>query len=213
MGKLSKWARFTPLSGVLAVVLGVAATAVLAHDDTQTPLPTGPTGQQVIAFYEQHSTTERLAALLLSLAFLFFLFFAGVLRSYLAKVPAEGLASLSLAGAAVETAGQVATPSFIWAILGAPPSSLAPASAQALYVLANNGLNLVNAVGIMVFSIAAGLAILRDGTLPGWLGWMAILIGLLVLTPLDPIQFVVLLVWLPIVSIFMVKRSKPAPAA
>jgi hypothetical protein len=44
-----------------------------------------------------------------------------------------------------------------------------------------------NTAGLIVFGIAAGLAILNSGRLPRWLGWMAIAMAVVVVTPAEAV--------------------------
>ena len=67
-----------------------------------------------------------------------------------------------------------------------------------------------------VFGIAAGLAILRGGRLPRWLGWVAIGMAVVVVTPAESLSFLALVVWMVIVSILIWMRGgrpRPEPAA
>ena len=93
-------------------------------------------GRRVIAFYEAHGSSARTSDYLWMLALVFFLLFAGSLRSYLRRTPAAvALSSVVLAGAAVLTAGGCVYFGFDYA-LATVPGHLAPAAAQALNVLA-----------------------------------------------------------------------------
>jgi hypothetical protein len=64
-----------------------------------------------------------------------------------------------------------------------------------------------------VFGIAAGLAILRGATLPKWLGWVAIVLGVASPTPAALVALLGLLVWIVVVSILIFIRSKPTAAS
>ena len=65
-----------------------------------------------------------------------------------------------------------------------------------------------NTAGMIVFAIAAGLAVLRSRSFPRWLGWMAIAMAVLVVTPAESLSFVALVVWMVIVSILMWMRDR-----
>lgn len=58
-----------------------------------------------------------------------------------------------------------------------------------------------------MFGIASGIAILRGAPLPNWLGWVAILIGIVVVTPAEFVAVIVLAVWIVIVSILIATRN------
>jgi hypothetical protein len=206
---LSRWSRWACLTGVVFVALVVLGGPVAAGN-TPSSKATGP---QVIAFFAANRSRERASAVLLTLAFIVFLFFAGSLRSYLRRTKAvEGLSAVVLAAAAVLAAGQTAGTGLIFALTDAP-THLSPGAAQALNLLSND-MVLTNAAGFSAFGIASGLAILRGAALPNWLGWMSILIGVVVVTPAEFAAVIALAVWITIVSILIATRSDLAePAA
>lgn len=63
------------------------------------------------------------------------------------------------------------------------------------------------ASGGFVFGIASGLAILRGAQLPIWLGWVAIVIGIVTVTPAMLVGLVAYFVWAVIAGVLMWKRS------
>ena len=84
---------------------------------------------------------------------------------------------------------------------------LDPSVAQALNALSNDAVA-TNTAGMIVFGIAAGLAVLRSRSFPRWLGWIAIAMAVLVVTPAESLSFVALVVWMVIVSILMWMRDR-----
>jgi hypothetical protein len=209
---LRGWSRWAPLTGLVSAVLGVAGGAIEIITN-----PPGPdaSGKEVSAFYSGQGGTQQLAAALLALAFVFFLFFAGFLRSHLRETPdLEALSTIALAGAVVETAGQTMGAGYVWT-LAQGAGHLDSSAAQALNALSNNAVA-TNTAGMIVFGIGAGLAILRGGRLPRWLGWVAIAMAVVVVTPAEGFSFLALIVWMVIVSILIWMRSGQArqePAA
>jgi hypothetical protein len=202
---LSRWNRWASLTGVVFVVLVVLGGPVAGGS---TP-GSNATGEHVIAFFEAHRSRERASAVLLTLAFIIFLFFAGSLRTFLRqKKSVEGLSSVALAAAAVLVAGQTLSSGLTFALSDAP-TRLSPGAAQALNLLSND-MVLTSAAGFSAFGIAGGIAILRGAPLPNWLGWMAVLIGVVVLTPAEFVAAIALAVWIIIVSILIATRSTAA---
>jgi hypothetical protein len=56
--------------------------------------------------------------------------------------------------------------------------------------------------------VASGLAILRGAALPRWLGWAAIVIGILALVlPIAFLALLLLLIWILVVSILIYRRQ------
>jgi uncharacterized membrane protein YhaH (DUF805 family) len=188
---------------LVSAVLGVAGGAI---EVITNPPGADASGKEVIAFYSAQGGTQQLAGALLALAFVFFLFFAGSLRSYLRQTPdLEALSTIAVAGAAVETAGQTIGAGYVWT-LAQGAGHLESSAAQALNALSNNAVA-TNTAGMIVFGIAAGLAILRSRRLPSWLGWLAIAMAVLVVTPVEAVSFLALVVWMVVLSILIWRRG------
>jgi len=203
---VDRLSRFAPLTGVVYGLLTLVAFASVSGAPSSSA-----SGAKVIAFYESHRTDARVSDMLWMLAFAFFVLFAGTLRSHLRRnAPADGLGSVVLAGAAVFAAGAVVYFNFDFA-LAVVPQHLAPAAAQALNVLALN-MALAPSAGGFIFGVTTGLAILRGGALPTWLGWAAIVIGLIALTPGLIVALVLFALWAAVMGIVIWRRS-PAVAA
>jgi uncharacterized membrane protein YhaH (DUF805 family) len=200
---LRGWSRWAPLTGLVSAVLGVAGGAI---EVITNPPGADASGKEVIAFYSAQGGTQQLAGALLALAFVFFLFFTGSLRSYLRQTPdLEALSTIAVAGAAVETAGQTIGAGYVWT-LAQGAGHLESSAAQALNALSNNAVA-TNTAGMIVFGIAAGLAILRSRRLPSWLGWLAIAMAVLVVTPVEAVSFLALVVWMVVLSILIWRRG------
>jgi len=194
--------RLAPLTGVVFAVLAVAAFGTASGAPSATA-----SGARVIAFYEEHGSSAQASDYLWMLALAFFLLFAGSLRGYLHRTPAAAaLGSVVLAGAAVLTAGGCVYFGFDYT-LATVPGHLAPAAAQALNVLALK-LFLPVSAGGLVFGVSSGLAILRGAQLPKWLGWVAIVIGIVIATPAGLIGLVAFVFWTATVSILIWKRGR-----
>ncbi len=194
--------RLAPLTGVLfAVVIVVAAVT-----GGETP-DASASAAKVIAYYQTHSSKIETSDILLAIAFLVAVFFAGSLRSYMRRAPkAEGAAAVVLVGGAIMAAG-AALGAGVEFGLAHNISHLSPAAAQAVNVVSNE-VFLPLLAGVCVFSLASGVAILRGAALPKWLGWVAIVMGIAALIP--PAFFpmlVVLVIWSVVVSILMYRRG------
>lgn len=198
----SKLTRLAPLTGALFAVI----TFIAFVTGTETP-DANSTPAKVIAFYTAHRSSIETTNVLFLFAFLIALFWAGALYAYLRRSGAsESLSALVLAGGVLMLAGA--------AILAGVEYGLAhdlryftPATIQTLNVLANE-LFLPLVIGGCVFGLAAGIAILQSAALPSWVGWVAIVLGIVAAIP--PIGFIGLLVfllWSLIVSIMIYMRS------
>jgi hypothetical protein len=200
------WSRWAPLTGLVSAVLGVAGAAI---EIVTNPPGSDASGKEVVTFYSAQGGTQQLGAALLALAFVFFVYFAGSLRAHLRQAPnLEALSTVALAGAAVEAVGQTTGAGYVWT-LAQGAGHLDSSAAQALNALSNNAVA-TNTAGMILFGMAAGLAILRGGLQPRWLGWVAIAMAVGVVTPLEGFSFLALVVWMVAVSILMWMRGGQA---
>jgi hypothetical protein len=159
-------------------------------------------GARVIAFYLAHRSTERVSVIIGVFATAFLVFFAASVRDYLRRTPAAvGLSALVLPAATLFAAGFTISAGFAYALADVP-SRLDPAAAQTLNLLDEDVFFTVF-VGVGVFGLATGLAILRGARLPTWLGWVAIVIGLAAFTPAIGLALLALTVWVFAVSILI----------
>jgi hypothetical protein len=204
MTMLESWSRWAPLTGVISAVLGVAGAVI----EIVTNAPgSDASGRQVIDFYSSHSTAQQGATILFAFAFVFFVFFAASLRTFIVRTPRlETLGVLILAGAVIEAVGQTQGGGYVWA-LAQDSRHLDASAALALNILSSDSV-VTNTAGLIVFGIAAGLAILRSGSLPKALGWVAIAMAVVVVTPLEALSFIALVIWMAIVSVLLLMRGR-----
>lgn len=202
----NRLSRLVPLSGVLFAVLGVAA----AMSGGETP-EANASAAKVIAYYTSHRSEIETSSILFALTFLAGVLFAASLRSYLRRTAAaEGAAAIVPVGAAIMLVGAVLGGGIEHG-LAHNISHLSPAAAQAVNVI-DNEIFFPLLVGVCVFSLASGVAILRGADLPKWLGWVAIVMGIAAVIPPAFFPMVILLVlWSIVVSILMYRRTG-APA-
>ena len=97
------------------------------------------------------------------------------------------LSLVSFVGAAVVATG-IAIDSTIAFALAEQANKIDPAAAQALEAIWDNDFMPI-ALGSTVLLFATGLSIVRHGALPAWLGWIAILLGLISATPVGFVGF------------------------
>ncbi|HEY7150526.1 MAG TPA: hypothetical protein VH391_02485 [Solirubrobacterales bacterium] len=67
--------------------------------------------------------------------------------------------------------------------------------------------------GIAVFMFAAGVCAIRHGGLPKWLAWAAIVIGVVSVTPVGFIGFVLVFVWVLVASVVLYPAGRREPRA
>lgn len=203
-----RWGRLAPLTGVLFGLLIVAA--VIANGSETPKASASPA--KVVIYYSQHRSEVETSSILFALGFIVLVLFAGSLRGYLRRAAvAEGLSALVLAGAILMAAGALAGTGIEYAIAH-NLYDLTPQMAKTLNVVSSE-LFLPVIGGGFIFGICAGIAVLRGAALPDWLGWIAIVIGVLALIP--PTSFPALLaflVWTVVVAVLMYLRDAPVVA-
>jgi hypothetical protein len=169
-------------------------------------------GQEVLAFYQAHHSAAMASDAFGALGVVFFFGFAAALRSFLrGHEGGEGLATLAFGGAIALGIGGALFSSIDWSLADAR-NSLTPDAARALHVLAQD-IFWPFSVGVCVFGIANGLAILATNALPRWLGWVALVLGVVGITPLSFPAFIAFMLWSLIVAVLIYRQGEPVPAA
>jgi hypothetical protein len=190
------------LCGVIFVALLVTSFALSGS----TP-GVKASGAEVVRYYTAHRGHQSASGFLSMYGVIFFLFFAVALRSYLrrARPDADTLAALSLAGAVLLAVGGCIFGGLQIALSDAP-SALSGGAAQALNVISND-LFLPLIAGTCVFMIANGLAVVLHRAFPAWLGWIALLIGVVSVTPIGFFGFLGTMAWVLVASTLMLMRG------
>jgi hypothetical protein len=194
--------RLVPLSGVAAVAFLIAAFAIPG----ETPDTDASVGE-VVSFYVKHDSDMQWAAFLLALGALFFVFFSTNVAGMLRRAQGEtgGSSALSFAGGILFAVG-VLLFAGIGFTLGDAAEDIEPAAVQALHVMSNDMFFPV-AVGTATFLIGTGIAVVKTGALPVWLGWAAIVLGVVAVTPAGFFAFLALGIWTLIVSVMLSMRA------
>src|SRR4051794_6475647 len=198
--------RLAPLTGIpFAILLAITFTTPSTPD-------THDTGAQVIQHYQDHHGAHLLGDLCGGVAVVFFLFFLSALRSFFKdKEGADGLSLAAFAGGILIAVGGGLFTSLDVALIDAR-HDITPQAAQALNVLSND-IFFPFEIGLIVFALCIGLAIIASGALPKWLGWVMVVIGVVAFTPVGFFGFFVILIWAVIVGILIYRRSAPGPSA
>lgn len=197
-----------PLTGVLFIVLLIVGFVV----GGEPPEADDPV-REIVEHYTDDKDSIMLGALIGGLAIVALIFFMGYLRTVLRA--ADGgrsmLPSLVLVGTTIVATG-AAIDGTISIALAEAADDIDPAAVQALQALWDNDW-LPFAVGSMVLLLSAGIAIVKTGALPRWLGWVAIVLAILEATPAGFFAFIGVAVWILIVSVMLAVRARRTPAA
>jgi len=167
------------------------------------------TARHVIAFYNAHRERERAGAILVALSTIPLVAFAAALRArWRTRRGAEGLSALMLAAAVLAAVGVTVNEGVGYALTDGP-SQLSASTAETLNLLSHD-LVLTTATGMLSFGVVSGLLVVRARVLPVWLGWSAVITGLLFVTPIEVIGFGLLVLWTTVVGVLLA-REAPAP--
>src|SRR6476659_9142184 len=199
--------QLLPLSGVASVVLIVASFIVVGE-----PPDLNAPADEVVSFYAENDSSLQWGAALLALGAFFFMLFATTIASLLRRDPARGAvaAHFSFAGGIVFAVGATIFAGLAFTA-GDAVDDVGPATLQTLHVLEMDMFFTI-AVGTAAFLLGAGVGALKSGVLPSWLAWVAIVIGVIAITPLGFFGFLALGIWTLIVSVMLAMQARVAPA-
>ena len=198
--------------GVLFVVLVIVSAIVVG----ETPDATEDTADEVLSFYEENEGEVFIGSVLFGLGGVALLFFAGWVRRLLrdAEGPHGILSAVAFAGAIVLAVGIASSAAFSIATADVADDIEDPVLFQTLNALVW-GYWIPFAVGVITFLVATGISVIRHGALPKWLGWVAIVVGILFFTPAFIVAAPLAGLWVLVVSIMGAMRGRGggAPSA
>ena len=208
--------RWIPLSGAGAVIL-IAAGAAAAGS---TPSEDAPVSE-LVAFYTTHDTGQVASGVLLSVGALLFLIFCAAFVSVIRRSDVDALwLALCFGGGMLFVVGMTIAAGLA-VFIGNVAGDLDPPALQALHE-ASLVVVFPWTVGASAFLLGAGAGVLQSGALPRWLGWMAVVLGVVAVIPshvlgglLDHIGVIPVAglgVWTLIVSVLLTRRSEPVVA-
>jgi hypothetical protein len=224
----SAWDRYAWVAGILFVV-ALAAEAVVAfgvgvnQDDSAAKIAS--------ALYVHRERLLVIAYLSVVWAAMFPIYLSrlyNLLRGDTARTRVLG--SLVLVGGMLFVALHAVSDVGITGLVGAKLASFGfqhdPGVSYTLYLM-TFALDSVGDVFGSLFALAAGLLVIGSGVLPRWLGWVAILVGILFFLQgfglggviatfglvLDGIGFVLFLIFVLVSSVIFLRRESAGPAS
>jgi hypothetical protein len=203
-------AWLAPLTGIAFVVL-VIASAIVSGEP---PDATKDSAEEVRAFYVDNDSEVGVSSILFGLAAVFLLFFAGSLRRTLrdAEGPGGVLSAVSFGGAIVLVMGIATAATLAIAITEIADNVEDPVVFQTMHAI-SYGYWVPLAVGTITFMVATGISIVRNTPLPKWLGWVAIVAGVIAFSPVFFVGFVLTFLWIIAVSVMLSRQARePATA-
>jgi hypothetical protein len=198
-----------PLTGILFVVLVIVAFVV----GGETP-GTDDSTREIVDFYVDNDSEQAIASAVLALASVAFIFFVGTLRRALRAAPGDegGLSTVTALGGLTMAIG-ASIFAGIGFTLGDAADDLPVAAIVTLNAL-NSDMFFTLAVGTAVFNLGLALAILRHGGLPRPLGWLALAVGIVALTPGGFFAFLataIVIVWASVALAQQAGGTEPQP--
>ena len=191
------YARWLPLTGIVSVLLIIVGVLFGEPPDASNP------PQEIVDFYVDNQTKLQLGTIVFAIAMILFVSFASYLRTVLDRGEGStGILSLVAFGGAVIFAVGGAIDGMILFGITEAVDDLEPAQVQTLQALWDNDW-MPLLLGITTFVLASGLSIIRHKTLPVWVGWLALVIGVVGLTPVGWIAFMATGIWILIVGVLL----------
>src|SRR5215211_2245903 len=184
--------RLAPLTGVAFIALVIIGFAIAGEPpDAESP------AQEIVDHYVDNKTATEVGVLLAVPGLAFLIFFANHLRRVFDAAGDAALSTTILVGASIVGVG-AAIDSTIQIALAESANDFVPI-----------------ALGLLVFLVSVGLSILRTGVLPRWLGWVALVLVVVGLTPIGFVAFLGTAILILVISIVLAVRAgrtgAPAP--
>ena len=193
------YARWMPITGILFVVVAIVGFIV----GGEPPDAAGNSADEIVQFYTDNQGSVMAGVIILFVATVLFVFFASFLRSVLDRGDGEdGMFSrIAFVGAVVFAVGGAIDGTLIIAMSEAA-GEVEPAQIETLQAFWDNDF-LPLALGVVLFTLGSGISIVLHKSLPVWLGWIAIVLGIVGMTPFGWIAFMATGVWILIVSVML----------
>jgi hypothetical protein len=204
--------RFAPLTGVVFVLLVIVATVIVG----ETPMADDSLAKAV-SYFDDNKDEVIVGSIIAAISTVFMLWFGGVWRAALAAAegPPARLANTAFGGLIVAAVGWAALIAFTF-VAADTVGDVAPVATQTLSALQADFFFPV-AIGFSVFLLASGLAMVRGVTFRSWPGWVALVLGVLAVTPAGFFAILGGLAWIVGISVMLFVRGEgpvvPGPRA
>jgi hypothetical protein len=195
---------FAPLTGVLFLLILIVGLVVFGEE----PPGVDEDVNEIIDFYVDKDTEVYAGVIAEGLAALVLVFFAGSLRRVLRIAEGEGgTLSLVAFGGLLMVATGFAIDATISLTLVETVEDVEPATVQTLAALFENDF-IPLAVGSGIFVLALGISTVRHGAFPKWLGWVAIVLAVVAVTPAGFVTAIGAALLVGITSVMMALQAR-----
>ena len=197
-----------PLTGVLFVAL-LIISFVVAGEPPDADEDVG----KIVDHYVDNKDSIEIGALIGGLAALSLLFFGAYLRKFFhaAEPAGHGMLSPLMLAATVIIVGGAGLDITLSVAIAEAADDIDPVGVQALQAFWDNDFVPI-AIGIELLFLSVGLSIIRYGAMPKWLGWVAIVIAVIGVTPIGFAAFPLGGLWVIVVSVMLTVRARGAAA-
>jgi hypothetical protein len=191
-------ARWLPLTGI--VFVGLIVAGILTGGDTPS---VSDSPEEIAAFYTDNKDRLRIGVQIFGIGLVVAVFFASYLRSVLDRGDGENglLSRVAFAGIILFAIGGAIDATLLIAMIEIV-DDVDPTQIQTLQGVWDNDY-IPLAVGLSLFNLASGLSIVMHRSLPVWLGWLAIVIGIVAVSPVGFFAFLATGVWILIVRVML----------
>jgi hypothetical protein len=201
-----------PLAGIGFVVLVIIGFAVGGD-----PPDASHDAQEIFDWYGDNKGAVDAGFVIGGPALLLLVLFTNYLRRLFSAAGEAPLAPVVLVGGAILAVGFAIDATIQVAISEAVDDNIDPASAQTLQALWDNDWIPV-AFGAALLLLSAGVSAVQTGALPAWLGWIAVVLGILGFTPIGEAAFLGGGLWILVTGVLLALRARgetptPTPRA
>jgi uncharacterized membrane protein len=198
-----------PLTGVAFFVVGIVAFLIGGE-----PKSADDPVREIVDFYVDNKDSVQISAVAATVAGVLLVFFGAYLRKVLRAAGGEGeiLSLVAFIGLVLVALG-VAIDSTISFALSEAAEDVNPVAVQALQALWDNDFLPIQ-LGVLAFLWATGIAVIRTGVLPKWVGWLMVVLGIVGATPIGFVSSLAsALLVLALSIVFSVRARKAQPVA
>jgi hypothetical protein len=195
----------------LVTGLGFAILLIISFIVAGEPKDADHAPSEIAQWYQDNKDSAEIGAFISVVAGGLLVFFGGYLRKIFEPGAGLVLGILPLIGVAIVALAAAIDGMLIFAAAEAADDIPAP-EIQVIQAIWDNDF-LPFFLGVIVFNWSVGLAVLRSGALPKWLGWWGIVFGVLSLAgPIGFIGAIGAALWIIIASIVLSMRARTGAA-
>jgi TRAP-type C4-dicarboxylate transport system substrate-binding protein len=194
--------RLAPLMGAAFFVLAIAGFVISGEPpDAKESVP------KVVDFYVNNDSKVMLGAAISVIAGTCLVFFSAHLRKVLRAAEGDDglLPQVAFAGGVIVAIAIAVDRTMLFAV-AATAKDIDPLGVQTLNALYGNDF-LPFALGMQVLLLATGISVIRSRALPRWLGWVAVVLGAVAVSPLGLATLVGGGLWILTASVVMGVRA------